>query len=242
MIHKLGLAIFCVVAASQTVPLIVAQGLRDDALAVDSTSMQKQDVFEALKKIRCPKVALVVEQQSVRNTIIPFVVLTQIVARFEDGESTISIPYVFGADGLTDEITEVLSAKCDLTVETVSSEDSLGKSKGKLFKARLPNFKGRSDRTELEVMAQNDLLFGDWMADLRDISNDYLIVFTSGSASRYKTPVPFAKRPFFVKYIVFNNGIFEGAVTLIIVSVISLIGINILSAIQGPTRFESKKD
>ncbi|KAJ3217525.1 hypothetical protein HDU67_007776 [Dinochytrium kinnereticum] len=262
--HKWAVAILCALAATRSVdafrgsvPLIVAQGIRDDTLKVDATSMHRQDVFETVKGMRCPEVALVVEQQSLHASDISqyAAALKNVQLASKIAKSTLSVPYVFGADGLTDEITEALMTKCDMTLQDVAATDKelvVEEGKTTIFRTRLPNFKGRSDMTEAEAIAVNDKLFGQLTDSLRDISNEYLIVFTSGTSSRHlarrknsekkPTNVPFAKRAFLTKYIIFNTGIFEGSIALVLVSLVSLIGINALSAIQGPTKFETKRD
>jgi hypothetical protein len=62
----------------------------------------------------------------------------------------------------------------------------------------------------------------------------------SYSALAANMSVPYSKRPIFGKYIFMNNAVYMGFFTMLILLVIFILGIQILSGIQSPTKFEAK--
>ncbi|KAJ3240821.1 hypothetical protein HDU81_002674 [Chytriomyces hyalinus] len=97
----------------------------------------------------------------------------------------------------------------------------------------------------------------DLISKLESLSTDYVVVFTSSNSvskglikrsdvtdtaatarAGNTTFIPFNNRNFLQKYVLFNTGLFEGAVALILVVSVSLLGVNILVSVQTPTKFE----
>lgn len=220
---------------------------------------------EVLGALSCfPRVILVVNQPKVHfHEIQRFArVMPNFRATFTTRNPAHSIksPYVMG--GVTSsQIQSLISAKCHedyISIPlTLSADSDMELERNRVvYTAELEPFDG----SELSVI-RNDERIGEMMDLLRNkmqiggVEGGYVVVFTSSevkdlrrrslqtasvfSSTAVTGRIPFSKQTILQKYILFGNGIFEGAGAVLLFLIIAIFGVNALGSLQTPTKFET---
>ncbi|KAJ1552474.1 hypothetical protein HK405_011191 [Cladochytrium tenue] len=245
-----------------------APGVTNSGSSLQATSfVAEPDVAALLDGIlTCPLVSLVVQQPKVHahdvqrhadalpsfkavfgppSVKIPFVEGDMSLSRVLDslskcGELAV-LPMSDGASSFLRRFVarELSSDAADASVKRDLPEDK----NGLVYIATLPPFDG-----SVAKAAANDASLDKWVARLRSQTDDVQIIFASplvksrlsrrATSSSSNTTVPFAKQPILQKYIFFNSGLFEAIVALVLLISIVLFGVNALTSLQTPTKFE----
>ncbi|KAI9352629.1 hypothetical protein BDR26DRAFT_849584 [Obelidium mucronatum] len=170
-------------------------------------------------------------------------------------ESSIAIPYARG-DNAVEAIVSRLQQKCDITsqVKAVKGSDTLSLKDSKIFVSELMTFAGSLSNQQVAA-STNDETMTSLIEQIKSLTSNHVVIFTSSkpagqglarrsvgstvsSSTTNSTFVPFKDRTFLQKYVLFNMGVFEGSISLFLVSFVSLIGVNLLRSVQTPTKFE----
>ncbi|KAJ3229296.1 hypothetical protein HDU81_005499 [Chytriomyces hyalinus] len=174
-------------------------------------------------------------------------------------ESSITIPYARVTDGVQSVLTK-LEEKCnanEVKLALSGSDITLGSDASpRVYVSKLTSFTG-SIENQQRTASENSKLLADLISKLKSLQTDYVVVFTSSNSvaksmtkrsdhaetaplanAGNATFIPFNNRNFLQKYVLFNTGLFEGAVALLLVVSVSLLGVNILVSVQTPTKFE----
>ncbi|KAJ1539636.1 hypothetical protein HK405_012629 [Cladochytrium tenue] len=240
-----------VAAFDGTAPLFVAQapGVTNSGSSLQATSfVAEPDVAALLEGIlACPLVSLVVQQPKVHAHDVQrhADALPSFKAVF--GPPSVKIPFVEGDMSLS-RVLDSLSKCGELAVLPMSDDASVKRDlpedkNGLVYVATLPPFDG-----SVAKAAANDASLDKWVARLRSQTDDVQIIFASplvksrlarrATSSSSNTTIPFAKQPILQKYIFFNSGLFEAIVALVLLISIVLFGVNALTSLQTPTKFE----
>ncbi|KAJ3414969.1 hypothetical protein HDV05_005800 [Chytridiales sp. JEL 0842] len=171
-------------------------------------------------------------------------------------DQSVSIPYLYGEENVNS-VVDSIKSKCtaqEYDVKRVDDAIVESESNPVIVQLKLSSFK--KDGTPLATLAESNAAVFDLIQKISKKTDDYLVIYTSDATEKLKAgfekraasapgssavPLPFKNRPILDKYILFNNGVFEATVALIIFIIIAVVGINVLGAIQTPTKFDAKQ-
>lgn len=78
--------------------------------------------------------------------------------------------------------------------------------------------------------------------EIAKIEGDALVVVLGRIVEPLAIPfIPYSKRSVFRKYVFFSPALFMGIFSMIILSIVAFIGVQILFGLQSPTRFDTVK-
>ncbi|KAI8837952.1 hypothetical protein BJ741DRAFT_148083 [Chytriomyces cf. hyalinus JEL632] len=259
---QISLAVFAasllhsVSAFDGTSPFIIAQGGANRG----STLKQTNQFNDAIETIPCASVTLILDQPKVHASDLGrFSDSYSAIKGMMSDASSITIPYARVTDGVQSVITK-LSEKCNAndatTVLSASDISTASADSPRVFVSRLASLTGSMEHQQLAA-SENSKTMSDLIAKLETLATDYVVVFTSSNSASQSlvkrsdvaetgaiartgntTFIPFNNRNFLQKYVLFNTGLFEGAIALFLVISVSLLGVNILVSVQTPTKFE----
>ncbi|KAJ3251894.1 ATP synthase complex assembly protein atp12 [Chytriomyces hyalinus] len=259
---SISLAVFAasllhsVSAFDGTSPFIIAQG----GATRGSTLKQTNQFNDAIETIPCASVTLILDQPKVHASDLGrFSDSYSAVKGMMSDASSITIPYARVTDGVQSVLSK-LSEKCnanDATTVLSASDISIASADSpRVFVSRLASLTGSMEHQQLAA-SENSKIMSDLITKLESLATDYVVVFTSSNSASQSlakrsdvaetgltaragntTFIPFKNRNFLQKYVLFNTGLFEGAIALFLVVSVSLLGVNILVSVQTPTKFE----
>ncbi|KAI8838177.1 hypothetical protein BJ741DRAFT_601712 [Chytriomyces cf. hyalinus JEL632] len=239
-----------------TSPFIIAQGHASGASILKSSSQFN----DAIESIPCASITLVLDQPKVHASDLGrFSDSYSPIKDIMTDKSSISIPYARVTDGVQSVLTK-LEENCnanEVKLARSGSDISLASDASpRVYVSKLASFTGSMTSQQL-IASENAKLMTDLISKLKNLQTDYVVVFTSSNSvakgmtkrsdhaetapltnAGNATFIPFNNRNFLQKYVLFNAGLFEGAVALILVVSVSLLGVNILVSVQTPTKFE----
>ncbi|KNC96985.1 uncharacterized protein SPPG_07802 [Spizellomyces punctatus DAOM BR117] len=244
-------------AYEDTVPLILWSGKK---FSVPSTSsiLRRSDLSPVFGNVGCRKLNVVFEQKDLHALDLPHLspATKKLKRSVDSAPSSLKISFVAAANDVKDVVEHIQDACQKAGQEAVvlkigedGSVPDLSDGKSYILVASLKPLRAASAAEHVETMTENDNVIDKVLTDITKLEqDDWTAVFTGVSnpstlrkRATQATPLPWSKRPIFQKYVFFNQGLFMCIFAMVPLVIIGLLGVRIISSIQTPTRYETKK-